>query len=143
MANERYTDLIVYTDGGSRNNPGNAGIGFVIKANEATVLYEGSQYIGIKTNNEAEYTAMLTALTVVKEKYPECENVSLFSDSELMVRQLTGIYKIKEPGLKIIAEQIKSLLHTFASYKFTHVLRAYNKLADGLVNKALDAHVAK
>jgi len=132
-------ELIVYTDGGSRNNPGKAGIGFVIYNSANETLAEAGQYIGIKTNNEAEYTALLTALTHIKQNFPDCLQLHIFTDSELMARQLTGIYKIKEPNLKILAQQILSLLSTIPQYDINHVLRAKNKVADALYNKALDA----
>lgn len=138
MANDNYSQLILRTDGGSRNNPGNAGIGFVIEAEDGTIVETFKKYIGIATNNEAEYQALLSGLTHITNFYPSCKNVQIFADSELMIRQVTGIYKIREEHLKRYASSIIELLKKFETSKLTHVLRKDNKLADKLVNEALD-----
>lgn len=135
---DKYTHLILHTDGGSRNNPGAAGIGIVIHTSQGEKIYSEGMYIGTKTNNEAEYTALLRGVSKICELYPDCSTLEIFADSELMVRQLLGIYKIREPGLKIIADQIKHELSRFNSFTITHILRKFNKDADALVNQALD-----
>ncbi len=142
MANDNYSTLILRTDGGSRNNPGHAGIGFVIEAETGEILEAHKKYIGIATNNEAEYQALLSGLTHVVNFYSNCKNIQIFADSELMIRQVTGIYKIREEHLKRYATSIKELLEKFATAKLTHVLRKDNKAADKLVNEALDEKLA-
>lgn len=141
MATDNYNELILRTDGGSRNNPGDAAIGFVIEDASGKVVETQKKYIGIATNNEAEYNALLSGLAHIVNFYKTCRQVHIYSDSELMIRQITGVYKIKEQHLKVLAESIKVQLAKFDAYKFTHVLREKNKLADKLVNEALDARL--
>ncbi len=129
---------IIYanTDGGSRGNPGESAIGVVINfPNEPTI--EIKEKIGISTNNVAEYTAVRTALENIKKR--TCEmSVEITMDSELVQRQLTGIYKIKDENLRKIYQDIKILEKNFPSVKYHHVKREMNKIADSLVNAALD-----
>jgi ribonuclease HI len=128
--------LYLHTDGGSRGNPGPAAWGFVIKDSEGKILLERGKYIGETTNNVAEYSALIEGLkSVVDLKATE---VIIKMDSELIVRQMTGKYKIKQPHLIELATQVRSLLQKFESYEFQHVLRAFNKEADRQVNIALD-----
>lgn len=136
--NQHYTKLRLNTDGGSRNNPGHAAIGFVVATLEGETLAAEKKYIGIATNNEAEYQAMLSGITHIRNFFPHCTEVEIFSDSELMVKQLLGEYKIREPHLKRFAEAIQKLLQEFSVANLHHVLRANNKAADKLVNAALD-----
>lgn len=124
----------VFTDGGSRGNPGKAASAFTIYENNKEV-YSENAYLGINTNNFAEYYAVIMALSWVSNK----SSIQLFSDSELMVRQLNGVYKIKNQTLKEMAEKIRKLIvDKQLSVKFNHVLRTVNKRADELVNMALD-----
>ncbi len=128
--------LIVYTDGGARGNPGPAAIGFVIYDAAGKELKKFKHYLGIATNNQAEYRALIAALT-------EAQNLGFTRlvchlDSELVVRQLTGKYKIKEAGLKPLAAEALALTAKFLQVEFVHVPRHLNKLADQLVNEALD-----
>jgi len=139
MQKSEHTKLIVYTDGGSRNNPGHAGIGFVISDEKGTVLTKEGRYIGIATNNEAEYQAMLSAVQHIRNFHPNCANIHLHTDSELMAKQLTKVYKIREERLKGLAQAIWQLLSEIKDWKITHVLRDKNKVADKLVNDALDS----
>lgn len=132
--------LTIYTDGGSRGNPGAAAIGLVIKTESGELLYSHGSYIGITTNNVAEYSALIKAL---EEAFNlGATNVKIHMDSELIVKQMQGLYKIKEPTLQTLATQVKSLLQKFEAHSFTHVRREFNKEADAMVNKALDEQAA-
>ncbi len=131
--------LIINTDGGSRGNPGDAAYGFVIRDSSQEIIFREGGYLGITTNNVAEYTALQKSLeTALKMNGTD---IVLQLDSELIVRQMTGIYRIKEPTLQTIAAEVKKLLSKFASYEFHHVRREFNKDADSEVNKALDNHL--
>lgn len=132
--------LIIYTDGASRGNPGLSSYGFVVLDEEGKVLYEEGKYIGITTNNVAEYTAVLEALTCVREKFAKKEQVKIqfFMDSRLVVEQLSGRFKIKSPHLKPIVEKILILNLELGGAVFTHVPREKNYQADKLANIALD-----
>lgn len=129
--------LYLHTDGGSRGNPGPAAWGFVIKDEAGQVLLERGQYIGETTNNVAEYSALIEGLKSVLDM--DASDVVIKMDSELIVRQMTGKYRIKQPHLIELANQVRNSLQKFQSYKFEHVLRAFNKEADRQVNIALDA----
>ena len=133
--------LYLHTDGGSRNNPGPAAWGFVIKDEKGDVLLERGEYIGETTNNVAEYMAVVKGLEEVIEQ--GATDVIIKMDSQHIVRQMSGQYKIKQPHLIELAQMVKTLLAKFNSYRFEHVLRAFNKEADKQVNIALDAEEAK
>ncbi len=128
--------LSIYTDGGSQNNPGNAAISFVVYGG-SKLLAQYSKKIGIATNNVAEYTALINALNHVKNiDLSPFEEIRCFSDSQLMVRQLNGEYKIKNPSIKCLAERVKkieTLLKKPVTY--IHIPREQNQLADSLVKK--------
>lgn len=134
--------LSIYTDGGSSGNPGPAASAFVLyKDTEVVVQY--SEKIGIKTNNFAEYTALMLALKKVnqllkEEEYKNVTEIKVFSDSELMVRQVNGIYKIKNSEIKDFVIQLRLLeAEIKIPITYTHVLREKNSLADSLVRKEL------
>jgi len=133
--------LSIHTDGGSRGNPGHSGFGFVVYCPKGDILHQGSQYLGIKTNNEAEYAGLLSALTWLKsysQDHPVF-SVDFFMDSELIVRQVQGVYKVKAGNLLPIFNSVRSILSDFSfPVKFTHVLRDKNKIADQLANLAMD-----
>lgn len=129
--------LYLHTDGGSRGNPGPAAWGFVIKDDQGKVLLERGKYIGETTNNVAEYSALIEGLKSVLDL--KATDVVIKMDSELIVRQMTGKYKIKQPHLIELAAQVRTSLQKFESYKFEHVFREFNKEADAQVNIALDA----
>ncbi len=133
--------LIIYTDGASRGNPGQASYGFTISDGNRKLLYEEGRYIGITTNNVAEYTAVLEALKYIKEKFAKNNPVSieLFADSKLVVEQLSGRYKMKSPHLKPIFEKIKILAMELGGVVHTHIPRSHNSEADRLANLALDS----
>lgn len=132
--------ITVWSDGGARGNPGPAAIGVVIREDE-NVLEEISETIGEGTNNIAEYTAVLRGLQVLRLRFgaetKELE-VEWKLDSELVERQLAGVYKIKNPGLRDLYLQIQDLRAHFPHLTFIHVRREFNKDADRLVNEALD-----
>ena len=153
MLNQPLTILAIWTDGGSRNNPGPAGIGAIVAdvskgLEHKVILVEISEYIGQTTNNIAEYTALLTSLVKVREYLTEKNIIHttvkllLYTDSELMAYQLQGKYKVKNDGLRILYEEVISLLVTFHSFTITPIPRAKNQQADTLVNRAIDLALA-
>lgn len=128
-------DLVVFTDGASRGNPGEAGIGVQICKGQETIK-EISEYIGSATNNVAEYIAL-------KRGLEECiklkgTSITVYMDSELIVKQLNGIYKVKNENLKEIYEDVKKLVSKFNKFEIHHVPRDKNKIADSLANKGID-----
>ena len=130
----------VFTDGGSRNNPGPAGIGIVIQDLTGTVLETKNEYIGEKTNNEAEYLALIQGLKLAL-KYGK--KALVFLDSELVVRQLNGQYKVKNAGLKPLFDEVQVLKMGFTNLSFKHIIREKNRLADKLVNEAINRELSK
>lgn len=138
--------ISVYSDGGSRGNPGPAAIGYVIYQ-DAYIVGSGSRYIGQATNNEAEYLAILSALTDVEILIKKPQEIFCYLDSELVVRQLTGVYKIKNLKLRKIALDVFSVINRLKNrgfnIVFTSIPREKNKEADLLVNQALDYELKK
>lgn len=131
-------DLVIYSDGGSRGNPGASAAGYVIlSGDEAQVLERGGRYLGITTNNQAEYQAVKLALEAATKF--DGRSVQAYVDSQLVARQLNGVYKVKNKELWPVHEAIKELVSQFESVTFTHVNRKHNQLADDEVNKILDA----
>jgi len=129
---------ILHTDGGSRGNPGPAGLGVVITdATSGALLYEAGHFLGTATNNVAEYTALLRGLDAAVSL--GIIDIEVRSDSQLMVRQLLGEYRVKSADLKPLFEQAKQGLNQFNAWRAVHVLRDKNKRADELANKAMDA----
>jgi uncharacterized repeat protein (TIGR04076 family) len=128
--------LEIYIDGGSRGNPGPAGAGVVIR-NEQETLLQAGYFLGKMTNNQAEYHALLRALTEAATHKPEA--VAIYSDSELMVRQLTGQYKVKSAQLRPLYEEAEFKLLGVGDWQIRHVPREENVLADELANAAMDA----
>lgn len=131
--------LTVFTDGASRGNPGKASYGFVVFKGDKKKIYEEGKYLGIKTNNFAEYTAVLKALEYIKKNFPSVATIKFFMDSKLVAEQLSGRYKIKSPNLIPLVRQIKNLVETFEKASFKHIPRSENYLADAEANKALDS----
>lgn len=134
--------ITVHTDGGSRGNPGPAASAFIVEKGDK-VLYKGRKYLGNATNNFAEYTAVILALNWLLEKsgvnFSEEKLVSFILDSELVVKQLNGVYKVKDENIKkLFMEVISKIKEIPTSVKFTHVRREQNKIADQLVNEELD-----
>lgn len=129
--------VIAYTDGGSRGNPGPAGAGIVVSDPNQTVLSAKGFFLGTNTNNFAEYTGVIKALEAALEL--KADQIELFSDSELLVKQLNGLYKVRSANIKPLYEQAANLLNRFKQWTVTHVYRSDNKHADALVNQAMDA----
>ena len=127
----------LFTDGGARGNPGPAAYGYVLEAEDGTVLAAEGHAIGSATNNVAEYSGLIAGLRKAAELHvPEVEVVS---DSELMVKQMRGEYRVKNAALRALSVEAASLAREFANVEYRHVKRAHNELADRLVNEALDA----
>ena len=134
--------LTIYTDGGARGNPGPAAIGVVIVRDGATIAAQG-EYIGERvTNNWAEYEAVIFAMVKALELECRGADIDFRLDSLLVVEQLKGNWKIKEPSLKPQAQKARDLMKEFGTVTFTHIPREKNKEANKLVNEALDARVA-
>lgn len=129
--------LIMHTDGGSRGNPGPAGIAAIITNENEQHVAEVGKYIGVATNNEAEYRALIEGLKVCIEK--KASEVACYLDSELVVKQLTGLYKVKSPEIRIWWTQVKTLEKSISKVSYTHIPREKNSIADALVNIVLDA----
>jgi ribonuclease HI len=125
------------TDGGARGNPGPAAYGYVLEAEDGTVLAAEGEAIGTATNNIAEYSGLVAGLQRALELHvPEVEVVS---DSELMVKQMRGEYRVKNEALRELYEEAAALARRLETVEYRHVKRAHNELADRLVNDALDA----
>ncbi|NCO10763.1 reverse transcriptase-like protein [Candidatus Saccharibacteria bacterium] len=131
-------EVIVYTDGGSRGNPGPSAAGFIIVDNSREVIAEGGEFLGITTNNQAEYHGVRLGLEAAKELGFKKAHFKI--DSMLVVNQMNGHYKIKNRELWPIHERIRELMKFFTLVTFSHVPREQNQLADGMVNKTLDTH---
>jgi ribonuclease HI len=130
--------LYTYSDGGARGNPGPAAIGVVLCDEHGTVVQEASNTIGERTNNQAEYEAMLLALELARAR--NARRLRCFADSELLIYQIQGSYKIKNEALKRLAEKVKSLTAGFESVTFQQVPRSHPMIAraDKLLNQTLD-----
>ncbi len=133
--------LIIYTDGASRGNPGPSSYGFTITDETGQIIHEEGEYIGITTNNVAEYTGYLSALKKVKEKFAELGLIEIdhFADSRLVVEQLSGRFKVKSPHLREIISEIRILERDLGQIIHKHIFREKNTLADRLANIALDS----
>jgi probable phosphoglycerate mutase len=131
----------IYGDGGSRGNPGPAGSGAIIRNEEGETVATVSEFLGVATNNVAEYMAILLALetlaALLESKAAEAE-VRVCMDSMLVVKQMTGEWKLKHPGLKPLAARVGEHVRLFKSVSFEHVYREFNKDADQLANEAMD-----
>lgn len=128
--------LTIYIDGGSRGNPGPSGIGVVIFDKSGKKIKELSKYIGETTNNIAEYNALLYGLE--EALILRADEVLLNMDSELVAKQLTGDYRVKDPGIKPLFERAVNMLKGFTNFEIRHIEREKNKEADKLVNKAIN-----
>lgn len=128
---------IVYSDGGSRGNPGPSAAGFVIVNNQQELVEQGGEYLGITTNSVAEYHGVRLGLERALEL--GLKRIDFRVDSMLVVNQMNGVYTIKNRELWPIHERIRQLVRQFDVVKFSHVKREFNQLADGMVNKTLDA----
>jgi len=134
--------IIIYIDGGSRGNPGPSALGALFLDEKGNILKKYSEFLGKKTNNEAEYEALIFALKKAKLLFGKKEvknlDLEIKSDSELLVKQMNGEYKIKNPNIQQLFLLAWNLKIDFNKVRFFHIPREQNKEADALVNKALD-----
>lgn len=132
------TEVVVFCDGASRGNPGPAAYGFAVAdpKDESDFIYQEAGYLGTQTNNYAEYTGVLAALHLLQSK--KVRTVTVKSDSQLLVRQLQGMYRVKAEGLKPLFEQAQALAKSFKRCQFIHIPREQNAAADDLANRALN-----
>lgn len=128
--------LYIYTDGGSRGNPGPSGIGVIIQDSKRKKIKEISKYIGEATNNIAEYNALLHGLEEADAL--KASDIVVYMDSELLVRQLSGEYMVKDEAMRPLFEKALAILKRFDSFEIKHVAREKNREADKLVNKAIN-----
>lgn len=133
--------VVAFCDGGARGNPGPAGIGVTMRNPRGTVLAEISEAIGHATNNVAEYTAVKRALERAREL--DASEVEIVTDSKLLVEQLNGRYKVKNPTLRRLHGEVRAGARGFSSVTYRHVPRERNRRADELVNRAIDAWLAR
>lgn len=129
--------VLLYTDGGARGNPGPAAIAYVLQTEDGTVLASRSEAIGVATNNVAEYSALVAGLRRAIES--GVAEVEVRSDSELMVKQMRGEYRVKNGALQDLFLDASRLARQLGAVTYTHVRREHNELADRLLNEALDA----
>jgi len=133
-----WIEVEIYTDGGARGNPGHAAFAYIILSKDRDILEERSRYIGFATNNEAEYLGILAALERAKEM--GAERAQVIMDSELVIKQMRGEYRVKAPNLRPLAERADELSRGFRSISFRHVRREDPMItrADALLNRELD-----
>lgn len=134
-----FVKLAAFTDGASRGNPGQAGIGVIIYNDKNEAIRELSEYIGQTTNNVAEYTAAIRALETGLELGGV--EITIYTDSELLTKQILGQYKVKNEGLIPLYRQIMNLKGEYDSFQIVHVAREKNKVADKLANQGIDKHL--
>jgi probable phosphoglycerate mutase len=127
---------VLYTDGGARGNPGPAAFGYVLEAEDGTILASEGEAIGVATNNVAEYRGLIAGLARAAEL--EVAEVEVRSDSELVVKQMRGEYRVKNETLRLLSLEASRLARRLESVAYIHVPREHNELADRLVNEALD-----
>jgi len=127
---------ILRTDGGARGNPGPAGIGAVIESEKGEVLETVSKYLGVRRNNQTEYQAVIEGLRKCKELGATA--VHVYADSELLVNQANGDYKVKNDGLKTLFQEMKNIESHIGAVRYEHVRREKNLAADKLANEAMD-----
>ena len=130
------TGAVLRTDGGSRGNPGPAGAGFVIER-DGEIVCRAGRFLGSVTNNVAEYEALIWGLENVSAM--GFGTVTVYADSELLVKQVNGQYRVKNEGLKPLFARALKLLREFTTFKVSHVRREFNKEADEMANQAMDA----
>ena len=128
--------LLLYSDGAARGNPGPSGAGAVLMMPDGKIVARLGKYLGIQTNNHAEYTAAILGLEAALKL--GATEVEMIADSELLVKQVSGVYKVKNEHLKELCARVRELMHRFDKATIRHVLRAYNKEADEMSNRAID-----
>lgn len=128
--------VTVNIDGGARGNPGPAGYGAIFKDASGKKIGELSRYLGVQTNNFAEYSGLIAALEhALTQDY---KALRVFSDSELLVRQINGVYKVRSPELRSLYDKVRALIRKLESFRIEHVRREFNREADRLANRAMD-----
>ncbi len=130
--------ITIHIDGASRNNPGDAGVGIIAKDGEK-VLFEIAEYIGKETNNVAEYTALIMGLKKAISK--KILSADFFSDSQLIVEQIKGNYRVKDETLQTLFHEAKGLISKMKHFSISHVRREFNKEADMLANNGIDSAI--
>ncbi len=140
MSQTDFDWCVLNTDGGSRGNPGPAGAAFVLSSSDGSVICSAGRYLGEATNNFAEYDALVWGLQVALAR--GCRAVEIRMDSELIVRQMTGIYRVKNEGLRPLFVQAQSHIDRFDEVRFVHIPREENADADRLANEAMDTRSA-
>jgi ribonuclease HI len=133
--------LRLYTDGAARGNPGPAGLGMVIEDDQGMRLWGGHRYVGSATNNRAEYLALIDGLQKAAEWRPD--RLEVFMDSQLVVEQVSGRYKVRNADLQTLHRQAQTLLQGFPAASVRYVPRERNKSADALANRAIDEGTGK
>lgn len=133
---KEFESLVIHTDGASRGNPGEAGIGVVMTAQDGRIVKEFGRYIGTTTNNVAEYSALIEALRAAHGL--GAADVAVRSDSELMVKQILGEYKVRHDGLQPLFVEARRLFLRFRHWSIAHVPREQNRRADELANLSID-----
>ena len=133
-------DWSLRTDGGSRGNPGPAGCGFVLERPGGEVACRGGRFLGVKTNNEAEYEALLWGLASATT-FPDVRRLTVYADSELLVKQMNRVYRVKHPNLRPLFQRALQLARRFEAVRYVHVYREANAAADALANEAMDLRV--
>jgi ribonuclease HI len=137
MPKTKPSGIVLYIDGGSRGNPGPGAYAVVVKDSAGNPLTAFSKFLGPATNNAAEYQALLAALDYALHHHHK--NAKVFSDSELLVRQIQGKYKVRSPDLKPLHGRAREMISRLEAFSIEHVRREQNREADRLVNQALDA----
>lgn len=127
----------IYVDGGSRGNPGKAGGGFAIYEN-GRLVSKGSEYFGERTNNQAEYLALRLALRETYARMGATVDVECYMDSQLVVEQMNGNYKVKSENVRPLHEEVRRIADQFKSFRISHIPREKNGVADAMANEAMD-----
>ncbi len=131
--------LVAFVDGAARGNPGKSGIGIAIRDGEGSLVEEHCAFLGTATNNVAEYTALITCLGIVARRFPACSELQVKSDSELLVRQMNGQYRVRDKNLQKLHAQVRGLLEgTQFKFSIAHIPREENSDADRLANRGID-----
>ena len=133
------TRLTIFTDGVARGNPGDGGFGVIIKGRDGNLLEEIGGYLGVTTNNFAEYSGLVAALKA-SLKY-QAAHIEIYSDSQLVVRQLNGLYSVKSESLLPLHKEAKRLMSLLGNVAVFYIPREKNKEADALANKAVDQKI--
>lgn len=139
LVREGDASITMFFDGAARNNPGPSGVGIVVKKGHTVVAKHGF-FVGQKTNNQAEYLALIIGILIVREHVMPNEQILIYGDSQLLIQQMKGLYRVKNPGLQHLF-RVAHMLSSTMNVKFEHILRSENKEADAAANHGIDAHV--